>query len=115
MYTEIALPSSTIDEEEFQNILGMRAVLTTFCRLSEELESQQVMSKQQAHCLAAMLAAIDELQERREVSDSARGRLRGILAAPLGSFGGGEGGGGVRSSGLIRQSSRLSGVLNPTP
>ena len=60
-----------------------------------------------------MLSALDELQERREVSDSARGRLRGILSAPLEGFSEASGavlGGEVRSSGLIRQSSRLSGM-----
>ena len=60
-----------------------------------------------------MLSALDELQERREVSDSARGRLRGILSAPLEGFSEASGavlGCGVRSSGLIRQSSRLSGM-----
>ena len=83
------------------------------CRLSEELDEQQAKAAQQSHRAAAMLSALDELQERREVSDSARGRLRGILSAPLEGFSEAPGavlGGGVRSSGLIRQSSRLSGM-----
>ena len=83
------------------------------CRLNEHLVEQQAKAAQQSHRGAAMLSALDELQERREVSDSARGRLRGILSAPLKGFSGAPGadsGGGLRSSGLIRQSSRLSGI-----
>ncbi|DBA84427.1 hypothetical protein WJX77_002493 [Trebouxia sp. C0004] len=82
-------------------------------RLNEELAEQQASASQQSHRAAAMLSALDELQERREVSDSARGRLRSILSAPLENFSvgtsGAVSGGGVRSSGLIRQGSRLSG------
>ncbi len=83
------------------------------CRLNEEVDEQQAKAAQQSHRAAAILSALDELQERREVSDSARGRLRGILSAPLEGFSeaaGAVSGNGVRSSGLIRQSSRLSGM-----
>ena len=83
------------------------------CRLNEHLDEQQAKAAQQSHRAAAILSALDELQQRREVSDSARGRLRGILSAPLEGFSGAPGavsGGGLRSSGLIRQSSRLSGI-----
>lgn len=72
-------------------------------------------SDHHTHRLASVMSALDELQERRELSDSARGRLRGLLSAPLEQFSGVQGGpaGGLppRSSGLIRQSSRLSGML----
>ena len=71
-------------------------------------------SDQHNHRLASVISALDELQERRELSDSGRGRLRGLLSTPLEHFSGVQGGpaGGVsaRSSGLIRQSSRLSGM-----
>ena len=79
--------------------------------MNEDLDEQQAKAAQQSHKAAAMLSALDELQERREVSDSARGRLRGILSAPLEGFSEASGavfGAGVRSSGLIRQNSRLS-------
>ncbi|KAL3145648.1 hypothetical protein ABBQ32_003187 [Trebouxia sp. C0010 RCD-2024] len=82
-------------------------------RLTEEIANQQVASDHHTHRLASVMSALDELQERRELSDSARGRLRGLLSAPLEQFSGVQGGpaGGLppRSSGLIRQSSRLSG------
>ena len=85
------------------------------CRLAEELDSQQVVSDQHTHRLASVMSALDELQERREVSDSGRGRLRGLLSAPLEQFagvlGGSAGGLPPRGSGLIRQSSRLSGAV----
>ena len=80
------------------------------CRLNEHLDEQQAKAAQQSHRATAILSALDELQQRREVSDSARGRLRGILSAPLEGFSGAVSGGGLRSSGLIRQSSRLSGI-----
>ena len=85
------------------------------CRLTEELDSQQVASDEHSHRLASVMSALDELQERRELSDSGRGRLRGLLSAPLQQFSGGSTGGPVggpppRGSGLIRQSSRLSGT-----
>lgn len=85
------------------------------CRLTEELDSQQVASDEHSHRLASVMSALDELQERRELSDSGRGRLRGLLSAPLQQFSGGSAGGSVgglppRGSGLIRQSSRLSGT-----
>ncbi len=83
------------------------------CRLTEELDSQQIAATPHTHRLTAVLSALDELQERREVSDSARGRLRGILTTPSEGFSEAHGavpGSAVRSSGLIRQSSRLSGV-----
>lgn len=51
-------------------------------RLSGDVMSQQELNSQLTHQAAAVLSALDELQERREVSDSARGRLRGILATP---------------------------------
>ena len=87
-------------------------------RLAEELDSQQVASDQHTHRLASVMSALDELQERREVSDSGRGRLRGLLSAPLEQFSGvlgGSAGGPTRGlpppgSMLIRQSSRLSGA-----
>lgn len=83
-------------------------------RLTEEVDNQQVASDQHTHRLASVMSALDELQERRELSDSARGRLRGLLSAPLEQFSGVQAGaaGGLptRSSGLIRQSSRLSGM-----
>ena len=89
------------------------------CRLTEELDSQHVASDQHAHRLTSVISALDELQERREVSDSGRGRLRGLLSAPLEQFSGvlgGSAGGSAgslppRGSGLIRQSSRLSGMV----
>lgn len=84
-------------------------------RLTEELDNQQVASNQHTHRLASVISALDELQERRELSDSGKGRLRGILSAPLEQFpgvlGGSAGGLPPRSSGLIRQSSRLSGAV----
>ena len=89
------------------------------CRLTEELDSQQVASDEHSHRLASVMSALDELQERRELSDSGRGRLRGLLSAPLQQFSGGSAGGSAggsvgglppRGSGLIRQSSRLSGT-----
>lgn len=83
------------------------------CRVNEELDNQQATAAQQSHRAAALLSALDELQEPREVSDSARGRLRGILSAPLEGISetaGAVSRGGMRSSGLIRQSSRLSGM-----
>ena len=82
-------------------------------RLTEEIDNQQATADQHSNRLASMLSALDELQERREVSDSARGRLRGILNAPAEGFSGTSGavpGAMVRGSGLIRQSSRLSGI-----
>lgn len=90
-------------------------VVVLLYRLTEDLDNQQVAATQQTHRLNSVLTALDELQERREVSDSARGRLRGILSAPLEQFlgvPGGPAGGlaGVRSSAMIRQSSRLSGL-----
>ncbi|KAL0020541.1 hypothetical protein WJX79_010459 [Trebouxia sp. C0005] len=69
-------------------------------RLNEELDEQQAIAAQRSGQTAAMLSALDELQERREVSNSARGRLRGILSAPLEGFSEASGavlGGGVRS------------------
>ena len=88
------------------------------CRLTEELDSQQVASDQHTHRLASVMSALDELQERRELSDSGRGRLRGLLSAPLKQFsgvlGGSAGGLPPRASGLIRQSSRLSGASAPS-
>ena len=97
--------------------LARQIVIALLCRLTEELDNQQVVAAQHTHRLNSVLSALDELQERREVSDSARGRLRGILSAPLEQFLGGPAGGsaGVRSSGMICQSSRLSGVLLLTP
>ena len=86
------------------------------------------MASQTSRRLTAVMSALDELQERREVSDSARGRLRGILTAPLEGFSAQqpsltaplEGVCGqqplrassmLRASGMIRQSSRLSGLV----
>lgn len=83
-------------------------------RLTEELDSRQVASDQHTHRLASVMSALDELQERRELSDSGRGRLRGLLSAPLEQFcgvlGGSAGSLPPSGSGLIRQSSRLSGA-----
>lgn len=87
-------------------------------RLTEELDSQQVASDQHTHRLTSVMSALDELQERRELSDSGRGRLRGLLSAPLEQFcgvlGGSAGGLPPSGSGLIRQSSRLSGARVPS-
>lgn len=87
--------------------------LVVTSRLTEEIDNQQATADQHSNRLACVLSALDELQERHEVSDSARGRLRGILTAPAEGFSqtpGAVPGGMVRGSGLIRQSSRLSGA-----
>ena len=59
------------------------------------------------------MSALDELQERREVSDSARGRLRGILTAPLEGFSVQQPlqATPVGAPGMIRQSGRLAGLI----
>lgn len=58
-------------------------VLYLHCRLEEELQSQHEVNTQLRQQAGAALSALDELQARKEVSDSGRGRLRGILSAAV--------------------------------
>lgn len=60
--------------------MSKRTMFMMLCRLADELESQQDMNSQFKQQASAALSALDELQARKEVSDSSRGRLRSILA-----------------------------------